>query len=209
LSNASPQPRGRRSQEERSAETRARLLDATIACLIERGYAGTTTAAVAERAGVSRGAQLHHFPTRAELVVRAVAHLAKRRADELRREAAELPGRDDRLDAVLELMWTSFSGPLFYASLELWVAARTDPELHAGVYELERNVGRAMRELWREFVGDAASERDFDELVELSLHLLRGMALQRVLRDDDRERRRHFDHWKKLVSERIKKGAQE
>jgi len=207
LSPVAPHPRGRRSQEERSAETRARLLDATIACLIDRGYARTTTAAVAERAGVSRGAQLHHFPTRTELVVKAVAHLAKRRADELRREAAALPEYGDRLDAVLELMWSSFSGPLFYASLELWVAARTDSELHAGVYDLERNVGRAMRDLWREFVGDAASERDYEELVELSLHLLRGMALQRILRDDDSERRRHFDHWKKLVNERIREGA--
>lgn len=195
----------RRTQEARSAETRARLLDATIESLIDRGYAGTTTTAVAERAGVSRGAQLHHFPTRAELVIQAVAHLAKRRGDELRREAASLPSGPARLDAVLDRMWASFEGPLFTAALELWVASRTDPELHACLYDFERQVGRAMAQLWRELGAPAAPR--FEELAEVTLHLLRGMALQRILRDDDRERRRHFELWKSIVIQRINEGA--
>ena len=65
----------RRSQDERTAQTRARVLDAVLGCLVERGYAGTTTTAVAARAGVSRGAQLHHYRTRAALVAAAVEHL--------------------------------------------------------------------------------------------------------------------------------------
>ncbi len=208
MSTAAPQTRPRRTQEERSAETRARLLDATIECLIDRGYAGTTTTVVAERAGVSRGAQLHHYPTKAELVIQAVARLAQRSGDELRRDAASLPAARDRLGAVLELMWTSFSGPLFYAALELWVAARTDRELHESLYRLERQVGRALAQLWREFAGaPEAVDRCFEELAELTLHLLRGMALQRILRDDDRERRRQFDLWKKIMIERMNQGA--
>ena len=72
-----------RTQAERSATTRQALLDATIACLVEEGYANTTTARVAERAGVSRGAHLHHFQTRSALVAAAVEHLRVRRAEEL------------------------------------------------------------------------------------------------------------------------------
>src|SRR5208282_2690558 len=74
---ASPAPR--RSQAERSATTRDALLDATIACLVEDGYANTTTSRVAERAGVSRGAHLHHFQTRQVLLAAAMERLAERR----------------------------------------------------------------------------------------------------------------------------------
>ena len=63
-------------QEERTRVMRARLLDATVECLVERGFAGTSTTLVSERAGVSRGAQLHHFPPKNDLVVAAVVHLA-------------------------------------------------------------------------------------------------------------------------------------
>src|SRR5882672_9007518 len=81
----------RRTQEERSATTRALLLDATLECLTELGYARTTTTEIAERGGVSRGAQLHHFPTKAELVTEAVEHLFERRNEESREPFARLP----------------------------------------------------------------------------------------------------------------------
>lgn len=71
-----PGPKRTRTQEERSAATRAALLDATVACLVDYGYASLTTTRVVERAGVSRGAQVHHFPTKAQLVTEAVRHLA-------------------------------------------------------------------------------------------------------------------------------------
>ena len=83
--------RTRRTQEERSAETRTRLLEATIESLGEVGYASTTTTGVCERAGVSRGSQVHHFPRKQDLVVAAVAHLAAKNVRVLRERAAALP----------------------------------------------------------------------------------------------------------------------
>src|SRR3954465_7918836 len=119
------QPR-RRTQAERTASTRAALLDATIDCLVEDGYAGTTTTRVVERAGVSRGAQVHHFPTKAELVAEAVRHLARRRAEETKAEIGRISLNDpDQLKAVLDLLWGLHNGPLYAASVELFVAART------------------------------------------------------------------------------------
>jgi len=205
-------PRGaqeRRTQEERSASTRERLLDATIASLVEAGYAGTSTTAVCARAGLSRGAQLHHFPTKAELVIGAVAHLAKRRAAELSREGPSGGDADLRLERALDAIWASFSGPLFSAALELWVAARSDRELREHLVRFERQVGRAMAALFGELAGaDAERERDFAAALELTFHVMRGMALQRILRDDDTERRRLFELWKRLVSEYLS-GAKE
>ena len=78
MATAQPKPR-RRTQEERRTATRGALLDATIDCLIEYGYGGVTTTRVVERAGVSRGAQVHHFPTKAVLVSEALRHLAEKR----------------------------------------------------------------------------------------------------------------------------------
>jgi len=200
----------RRSQEARSAETRARLLDATIESLEAVGYAATTTTAVCERAGLSRGAQVHHFPKKQDLVVSAVAHLAARRAAELRRAAAALPPAADpeqRVRALLALVEEAFSGPLFLAALELWVAARTDADLHRALVGFERAAGRALAGLWREIAGPLAAAERFDAVLELTMHLARGMALQKILRSDDTAEalwvdsgRRLFALWRELAT---------
>ena len=116
-------------QDERSAETRRRLLDATVACLFERGYAGTTTTEIASRAGVSRGAQSHHFPKKNELVVSALEYVFGLRLSEMRAAVADPPtgSREHRAAVLIDLMWPLFKGPTFYAWLELVVASRTDP----------------------------------------------------------------------------------
>ena len=115
-------------QEERSAETRRRLLEAAIACLNERGYTGTTTTEIAGRAGVSRGAQVHHFRHKEELVIGALEHICERRLAELEYAFEELPigGLEFRLETLIDLMWAAFRGPSFYAWLELLIASRTD-----------------------------------------------------------------------------------
>jgi AcrR family transcriptional regulator len=204
--NPEREARPRRTQEERSTETRARLLDATIASLVEVGYASTTTTAVCERAGVSRGAQVHHFPRKQDLVVAAVAHLAARRAAELRTRAEAVPDANgaDRLDALLDLVTDAFGGPLFDAALELWVAARTDAELHRSLYQFERIAGRGLASLWREVAGDLADHERFDALLELTMHMARGMALQKILRSDDTARRRLQRLWREMAAHALR-----
>ena len=99
-------------QADRSRAMRARLLEATVELLVERGFAGTSTTLVSERAGVSRGAQLHHFPTKNDLVVAAVEHLTERRGAELAEAfdrlsaepVATATGRRTRLRQVLEML---------------------------------------------------------------------------------------------------------
>src|SRR5687768_4533694 len=127
----------RTPQGERTRAMRLRLLEATVECLVELGWAGTTTTVVSERAGVSRGAQLHHFPSKQDLVVAAVEHLSQRRRDDMVAAAADLP-EQDRTRAVLDVLAAQFVSPVFFAALELWVAARTDAELRAAVGPLER-----------------------------------------------------------------------
>jgi AcrR family transcriptional regulator len=185
-----------RTQEQRSAATRAALLDATIDCLIDYGYAGTTTTRVAERAGVSRGAQMHHFQRKAPLVVAALLRLAERRRRELLdRAERELPEHADPA-AALDLLWSTFSGPLFTAALELWMAARTDPELAEHLLPAEREIGRGARETARRL----CSGEDLDLALELAANAMRGIALQQLLNPSPSRCERQLDFLKQTIS---------
>lgn len=182
-------------QEQRSRGTRLRLMEATVECLVEHGWSGTTTTVVAERAGVSRGAQLHHYPTRAELVISAVEHLAAQRIAEIMRAAAELPSRMRRIEAVLAMLARLYTGPLFAAALELWVAARTDPELLAVVAPLEARFGREAHRLTVELLGADETRPGERELVQCTLDFVRGLGLAGVLSDDDARHEHLLQAW--------------
>src|SRR5690242_12442613 len=92
-------------KQARALATRARLLDAAVAELLDRGYAGLTTPGVAARAGVSRGAQQNHFPRKAALVAAAVRHLATRQLEELREQLADVPVGSERVHAGLDVLY--------------------------------------------------------------------------------------------------------
>lgn len=172
--------RQRRTQEERRTATRAALLEATIECLVEYGYAHTTTTRVVETAGVSRGAQVHHFPTKAELVAEAVSYLADLRAEEIRVALDELPeGRERRL-AALDMLWSVHTGSLFAASLELWVAARTDDELREQLAPIERSITQRLLESGPLLFG-VEGDDEFPAKLTTVVSAVRGLAMGAIL----------------------------
>ncbi len=183
----------RTPQQERSRATQQRLLQATVECLIEHGWSGTTTTLVAEKAGVSRGAQLHHYPTKATLVLAAVEHLAARRAAEIRAEAAALP--DHRPDQALALLEAAFTGPLYVAALEVWVAARTEPRLRAALVPLEARVGRELHRLAVDLLAADETRPGVREAVQATLDLLRGLGVANLLSDDSARRQAILALW--------------
>ncbi len=187
------------SQEERSRVMRQRLLDATVECLVERGWSGTSTTLVSQRAGVSRGAQLHHFPTKNDLVLAAVEHLAQARGLELQQAAALLPTGPRRTRAVLEMLGEHFTGPVFSAALELWVAARTDPALRSAVGPLEQRLGRETHRSTVDLLGVDESVAGMRELVQATLDLVRGLGLANTIADDTTRRGRILDEWATLL----------
>src|SRR5271154_1240585 len=171
-------------QEERSAETRGRLLDATVACLFERGYAGTTTTEIATPAGVSRGAQLHHYPKKDELVVSALEHVFELRLAEMSAAIAEPPpgNREHRVAVLIDTMWPMFKGPTFYAWLELVVASRTDPALNDAVRAASERFGEGFRiGLAALLDWPAGREDQLQDLINVIFGQLEAMALERVL----------------------------
>jgi AcrR family transcriptional regulator len=187
---AAPGPR--RTQAERRATTRAALLDAALLTLIEDGYAGMTTRKVAERAGVSQGTQMHYFPTRARFVAEAVRHVAFRLMGELRdREAASNPRSDrKRLESMLDQTWEIHTGPVFQATMELWVAARTDPEIREAMDEVARDVTRMIAMGASELFPELMARPRAGEVLDMGLALMRGLAMLRFTGDEvDVERR--------------------
>ncbi len=194
-------------QEERTRAMRARLLEATVDCLVERGFAGTSTTAVSERAGVSRGAMLHHFPAKNDLVVAAVRHLTELRGRDLAAAVRRLPTGPRRTRAVLRVLADHFTSPVFTAALELWVAARTDPDLLAAVAPLEQEVGRETHRLTVAALGADESRPGTRELVQATLDLVRGLGLAATISDDARRRGRILDQWAHTLDDALEGAA--
>jgi AcrR family transcriptional regulator len=174
-------PARRRTQAERSAETRSRLLDATIATLVESGYARTTTTAVCARAGVSNGSLLHHYGTRDRLLRAALEAVYARLRLRVVEGLESLPEGDARIDALVDWMWSVFSSPDFKAVLELWLAGANEPELGLEVDQAAtlfdaQNLPTATR-LFPE-----VAERlpDFAAHVNLLFQAMQGMGLVRA-----------------------------
>ena len=190
-------------QTERTRAMRARLLEATVQCLAEVGFAGTSTTLVSRRAGVSRGAQLHHFPTKNDLVVAAVEHLTEVRGTELLDSLAAIPAGPGRTRAVLGALGDHFTSDLFAAALELWVAARTDEALLAAVGPLERKVGRDTHRLTVEALGVDESRPGARELEQATLDLVRGLGLATPVGDDTARRERILDQWAVTLADQL------
>jgi len=173
-----------RAQAERRAATRGKLLAAAVECLIDRGYGATTVVDVQQRAGVSRGALQHYWPSRAALVVDAVKELFDTTAARLRSDmsaaAATMTdaGPAKRVQVAIELLWATFDSSLFRAELELWIAARHDPNLRPLVIDHDRQLAAEIRRLCGDMFGpDLAAHPRFGEAVDLLVQGMRGAGL--------------------------------
>jgi AcrR family transcriptional regulator len=193
-----PSPAQRIPQQDRSRATRARLLEAAITCLAELGWTASTVAVVAERAGVSRGAAQHHFPTRESLFTAALEHVSSARADDLRNELAYLPGSADTA-TVIQLVFGLFSGPLFRAALALWVAAAAEPQLRDQIVPLEARIGREIHRIVVELLGADEAVPGVRETVQATLDLARGLGLANLLTDDSARRARIARQWARIL----------
>lgn len=199
--------RAPRTQAQRRDETRRALLDAAVESLVEHGFAGTTTLEVQKKAGVSRGALLHHFPSKAELLVATIAHLAEMRGRDLKQRSSALPTGPARVEAVLELIWECFNGPLFQVGMELRAAARTEPELKGALTAAERDVHeRILHQAATLFGPDIAARPGFEAAMELTLHLMMGAAMTTLLHNEPRIQSR-INQWKTLFPSLLEKTS--
>jgi AcrR family transcriptional regulator len=178
---AAPDPAPRRTQAERSASTRARLIEAAIEALHQVGYSATSTTLVADRAGVSRGAMLHHFPTKVALMTAVVR--ATYEADMAAYDAvtAQIEDVEARFPAVIAAAGERFRTPYGVAQTELWNATRSDRELAEAIAPIHEELdARSLRLLKGWFLACAGDDggAETEALNFLILAALRGMALE-------------------------------
>lgn len=197
------QRKDRAPQQDRSTETRRRLLEATIESLAKDGWAGTGLTSVAERAGLSRGAAQHHFGTRDELVEAALTHIPAQRIQEIRKRGKRIPQGPDRLQDVVDLLCDFYSGTLGVATLQLWVGASTDPELGQLVRKAEETVSREIYQLTLELLG-LDDDADVRRAIQATLVLVRGFALGAILRDDKAWRHDVLQEWLPVLERRVR-----
>jgi AcrR family transcriptional regulator len=195
---------GRAPQQDRGWATRARLLESAVSCLAELGWSGATVSVVAARAGVSRGATQHYFPTREDLFTAALDHMAEVRLEEILREAARLPGGGERRTRdVVRLLVGLYTGPLFRAALQVWAAAATSGELRDLVLPLEARLGREAHKAAIGLLGVDESRPGVHEAVQATLDLARGLGLADTLADDSRRRDRIIAQWAAMLDAAI------
>jgi AcrR family transcriptional regulator len=166
-------------QAQKSASTRNLIIEAAIKCFVDLGYARTTTTIIANKAGLSRGAMLHHFPSKIDIVRAAVEYLHAKRLRAFRKAMTKQTEKGgDHVRQGVEAYWAHVKHPLFVAFFELAVAARTDKEL-AGILRpaqeaFEREWYKAALEVFPEWRGRG---HKFDLALDLSRYVLEGMAI--------------------------------
>ncbi len=194
-----------RTQEERTAATRARLVDATLDLLLSKGYAATTTVDIAARAGLTRGALSHHFAGKDELVVEAFdRHLTLVTAD-LRTYSGLVRSGSLSLGDFIDRVWTIMSGRFFMLTLEEITAARHNDYLRTYLVERTRVFHDNLDALWRDFFSETGlTGMEVEVMLNATLCLLRGMGVQTVLRDDPVYYRRLLRFWKSILAQQIR-----
>jgi AcrR family transcriptional regulator len=173
-----------RTQEERRAETQGRLLDATMECLAELGWSGTSTTEVARRAGVSRGAQQHHYPTKMLLVAAALEHLLERQRLAYERAFAELPDGRRNVEGALDLLWDTFRQAPSLALMELAMAARTDETLRELSLDINERVVQVILETFHRLFPTSLDAQAASTVIRTLFATMIGLTLQNSLDDD-------------------------
>jgi AcrR family transcriptional regulator len=177
------QPPPRRTQAQRSAETRAALLNATIVCLIESGYANLTTRLVAERAGVSQGALQGQFKTKAQLVAAAVRYLQDQVAGQVPAAGRDVEHANEgaRAGELLDQLWEFHRSPLATAAMELLIAARTDSGLADAVDDMTERLTAHFAAAANALMGEVTARSGFEAWLRHALVAIHGLALRTII----------------------------
>lgn len=197
-------------QAQKSAMTRDRILDAAINCFVEQGYTNVTTAKVASSAGVSRGAMLHHFPSKTELIQAAVEYLHDKLLQDYTQRVASIPKSlkgQKRRRAGLDAYWDHLSGDLWVVYHELCVASRTDPELNAILENsqvlFEQHVRDTNTQLFEEWNG--RGDR-FLLAMDVTKFMMEGMASGQLTTNRDQRVKRLLNYLADRLEEIFEEG---
>ena len=190
----------RRTQAERSEETRTRILKAAANLIRKRGYARFRTAEVAKEAGLSRGAQLHHFPTKDSLVVATLEHVFEQAQMLSRRRASAMNRPRDLIEAVIEDAREFFFSEHFMVAIDIVLSTSTDQSVRKQILDISRKARRPAEAAWAEaLAANGVPGQLASDLVALTLSLVRGMALRTLWDNDPKWFDELFALWRQMI----------
>ncbi|SHM33864.1 TetR/AcrR family transcriptional regulator [Roseibium suaedae] len=174
-----------RTQEERSAETLARIRRATIDVLYERGFSRTSTTEIAKVAGLSRGAMTHHFASKEEILTDAIAAMLEEVNQRLFAFAEEYGERGGTTDEIVDYIWQFMSDRLFYVTMEYLPETRHNEEFKARLIPVVRRFHEGLDAIWSALARKRGVPEDHARIVmNTTMCIVRGMIAQTVLRQD-------------------------
>jgi AcrR family transcriptional regulator len=188
------------TRDDQRAATYRRIVDVAVESLVESGFAATTTVEVQRRAGLSRGALLHHFPTKEQLFTAAVHRLVEFHVEAMWEELAAAPPDTDPVARGVWVLRRASRRPSFGAELELWGAARTDERLRTALRSAERGARAELRAVIDAIFGpEIAARPRYPIVVDLTVQLMRGLAISASLQERVGEEEPLIDHWADIV----------
>ena len=186
-----------RAVQERSRTTQDRILQAAVTALVESGYSGATTLRIQEIAGITRGRLLHHYPSRDDLLVAAVTHLSEARMSDLAADVDWPSNPGERIDLIVDRMWETFRQPYFWASTELWLAARANGRLREALEPHERRLSAFIIQKLGTFFGEELTAHPaYPSTRDLLITSMRGTAMTYAFRQLDAAGDPHLATWK-------------
>nr|WP_298965017.1 TetR/AcrR family transcriptional regulator [uncultured Halomonas sp.] len=192
----------RQNQEERSRQTQARVTQATIECILEKGIRATSTVDVARLAGVSRGALVHHYPSKTLLMQAALEDLLSREVESVREMAVKVRAGELNFDSLLKALHEHFKGDLYMVTLEYLTNARTDPDIMKVLVPLAANFNDSLEQIWEQLVASANHTSHQNRVaLNATLCMMRGMGAQSIWRDDPELYRDMLLFWKETLLE--------
>ncbi|MEL7022114.1 MAG: TetR/AcrR family transcriptional regulator [Pseudomonadota bacterium] len=187
-------------QAQKSASTRGQIIEAAITAFVSRGYANTTTTHIADEAGLSRGAMLHHFPSKMDIVKAAIEHLHNKRLSAFQRAIVEIPTDADRVRLAVEAYWRHVQHPMFVAFFELSVAARTDSDLRAILHPVQEEFAVEWYQLAERLFPEWKGKREaFDLALDLCESVMEGMAVSYMTHHEPKNVERLLDYLEQCV----------
>lgn len=190
----------RQTQEERSRNTQARIMKAMRECILSKGIKATSTNDVARQAGVSRGALMHHYPSKEMLMQAALEDLLSREIESVSNMAQAVKAGNLDLDSLLQTLLEHFQGDLFMVTLEYLTAARTDPHIREVLIPLARSFNESLESIWEQLISDSnEGASDKRTALNITLCMMRGIGAQSIWRDDPELYRNMLLLWKKML----------
>ncbi len=109
---------------------------------------------------------------------------------------------------VLELLWEALLNDKYLqSSMEAIVAACTDPEIRRSIGDLDKEAIESARSLADGLADSAESVEYVRDAIELSIHLFRGLLVQRGMHDDEKFKGRLFEVWCDLIEKALEGTA--